>query len=74
MVSCETEHPPTLPVEPQNPSNSSDVACMSKVNLEKNYKKKRKRKEKQRVMRGLADMTLVDHDSESPDHFSNQTN
>ena len=32
-------------VEPQNPSNSSDIACTSKVKREKTTKKKRKRKE-----------------------------
>ena len=35
----------TPPVELQNPSNSSDVACRSEVKRGKNYEKKRKRKE-----------------------------
>ena len=53
----------TPPVEPQNPSNSSDVACRSEVKRGKNYEKKRKRGEKKRMMAGLAGMTLADHDS-----------
>ena len=44
----------TPPVELQNPSNFSDVACRSEVKRGKNYEKKRKRREKKRVMRGLA--------------------
>ena len=63
----------TPPVELQNPSNSSDVACRSEVKRGKNHKKKRKRKEKKQVMRGLAGMTLADHDPESSDHSSGQT-
>ena len=51
----------TPPVELQNPSNSSDVACRSEVKRE-NYEKNRKRREKKRVMRGLAGMTLADYD------------
>ena len=35
------------PVEPQNPSNSSDIACTSKVKRGKNYKKKTKEKRKE---------------------------
>ena len=58
------------PVEVQNPSNSLDVACRSEVKRGKNYEKKRKRREKKRVMRGLAVMTLADHDPESSDHSS----
>ena len=42
-------------VEPQNPSNSSDIACTSKVKRGKNYEKKEK--EKKRVMKGLAGIT-----------------
>ena len=38
------------PVELQNPSNSSDVACKYDVKRGKNYEKNRKRKEKKRVM------------------------
>ena len=60
-------------VEPQNPSNSSDIACTSKVKRGKNYKKKRKRREKKRVMKGLAGMSLADLDQESSDHSSGQT-
>ena len=63
----------TLPVELQNPSNSSDVACRSEVKRGKNYEKNRKRREKKRVMRGLAGMTLADHDPESSDHSCGQT-
>ena len=57
-------------VEPQNPSNSSDIACTSKVKRGKNYEKKR---EKKRVMKGLAGMSLADLDQESSDHSSGQT-
>ena len=60
----------TPPVELQNPSN---VACRSEVKRGKNYEKNRKRKEKKRVMRGLAGMTLADHDPEFLDHSSGQT-
>ena len=63
----------TPPVELQNPSNSSDVACSSEVKRGKNYEKKTKRKEKKRVMKGLAGMTFADHDPESSDHSSGQT-
>ena len=61
------------PVELQNPSNSSDVACRPEVKRGKNYEKKRKRREKKQVMRDLAGMTLADHDPESSDHSSGQT-
>ena len=37
----------TPPVEPQNPSNSSDVACRSEVKRGKNYEKKTKKKRKE---------------------------
>ena len=62
----------TSPVELQNPSNSSDVACRSEVKRGKNYKKKQKtkRKEKKRVMRGLAGMTLADQVPKSSAHSS----
>ena len=63
----------TPPVELQNPSNSLVVACRSEVKLGKNYEKKTEEKEKKRVMRGLASMTLADHDPESSDHFSGQS-
>ena len=63
----------TPPVELQNPSTSSDVACRSEVKRGKNYEKKRKRKEKKRVMKGLAGMTLADHDPESSEHSFGQT-
>ena len=63
----------TPPVELQNPSNSSDVACKSEVKRGKNYEKNRKRREKKWVMRGLAGMTIADHDPESSDHSSGQT-
>ena len=59
----------TPPVELQNPSN---VACRSEVKRGKTTKK-RKRKEKKRVMRGLAGMTLADHEPESLDYSSGQT-
>ena len=36
----------TPPLELQNPSNSSDVACRFEVKRGKNYEKKRKRREK----------------------------
>ena len=58
----------TSPVGPQNPNNSSDIACTSEVKRGKNYEKKHR--EKKRVMRGLAGMSLADHDQESSDHFS----
>ena len=58
-------------MEPQNPSNSSDIACTSKVKRGKNYEKKEK--EKKRVMKGLAGMSLADLDQESSDHSSGQT-
>ena len=57
-------------MEPQNPSNSSDIACTSKLKRGKNYEKKR---EKKRVMKGLAGMSLADLDQESSDHSSGQT-
>ena len=60
----------TPPVELQN---SSNVACRSEVKRGKNHEKKRKRKEKKRVMRGLAGMTLADHEPEFLDHSSGQT-
>ena len=63
----------TPPVEPQNPSNSSDVACRSKVKRGKNYEKKQKRREKKRMMVGLAGLTLADHDLDSSAHSSGQT-
>ena len=37
----------TSPVEPQNLSNSSDIACTSKVKRGKNYEKKTKEKRKE---------------------------
>ena len=58
-------------MEPQNPSNSLDIACTFKVKRGKNYEKKRKRKK--RVMKGLAGMSLADLDQESSDHSSGQT-
>ena len=58
-------------VEPQNPSNSSDIACTSKVKQGKNYEKKER--EKKRVMKGLAGMSLADLDQDSSDHSSGQT-
>ena len=58
-------------MEPQNPSNSSDIACTSKVKRGKNYEKKER--EKKRVMKGLAGMSLADLDQESSDHSSDQT-
>ena len=39
----------------------------------KNYEKNRKRREKKRVMRDLAGMTLADLDPESSDNSSGQT-
>ena len=60
-------------MEPQNPSNSSDIACTSKVKRGKNYEKKRKGREKKRVMKGFAGMSLADLDQESSDHSSGQT-
>ena len=63
----------TPSVELQNPSNSSVVACRSEVKRGKNYEKKRKRREKKRVIRGLTGMTLADHDPESSDHSYGQT-
>ena len=61
-------------VEPQNSSNSSDIACTSKVKWGKKLqKKKRKRREKKRVMKGFAGMSLADLDQESSDHSSGQT-
>ena len=60
----------TPPVEPQNPSNSSDVACRSEVKRGKNYEKKTKKK---RMMVGLAGMTRADHDLDSSAHSSGQT-
>ena len=56
-------------MEPQNPSNSSDIACTSKVKRGKTTKKK----EEKRVMKGLAGMSLADLDQESSDHSSGQT-
>ena len=44
IVSCETEYHFNFLVDPQNPSNFSDIACTSKVKRGKNYEKKRKRK------------------------------
>ena len=58
-------------MEPQNPSNFSDTACTSKVKQGKNYEKKER--EKKRVMKGLAGMSLADLDQESSDHSSGQT-
>ena len=58
-------------MEPQNPSNSLDIACTSKVKRGKTTKKKEK--EKKRVMKGLAGMSLADLDQESSDHSSGQT-
>ena len=58
-------------MEPQNPSNFSDIACTSKVKRGKNYEKKER--EKKRVMKGLAGMSLADLDQESSDHSSGQT-
>ena len=58
-------------MEPQNPSNSLDIACTSKMKRGKNYEKKEK--EKKRVMKGLAGMSLADLDQESSDHSSGQT-
>ena len=66
----------TSPVEPQNPSNSFDIVCTSKVKRGKNYKKKkkkRKRRENKRVKKGLAGMSLADLDQESSDYSSGQT-
>ena len=58
----------TSPVEPQNPSKSSDIACTFKVKkLQKNGR------EKKRVMKGLAGMSLADLDQESSDYSSAQT-
>ena len=61
------------PVKPQNPGNSLDIACTSEVQRGKNYKKKRKRRKKKRVIKGLADMSMADHDQTSSDHSSGQT-
>ena len=58
-------------MEPHNPSNSSDIACTSKVKREKTTKKKER--EKKQVMKGLAGMSLADLDQESSDHSSGQT-
>ena len=61
-------------MEPQNPSNSSDVAYRSDMKRGKNYKKKQQKiKEKKRVMRGLAGMTLADHDPKSSEPSYGQT-
>ena len=60
-------------MEPQNPSNSSDIACTSKLKRGKNYEKREKRREKKRVMKGFAGMSLADLDQESSDHSSGQT-
>ena len=60
----------TSPVEPQNPSNSSDIACRSKMKRGKTIKKRRKKK---RVLKGLAGMALADHDPESSNHSTGQT-
>ena len=37
----------TSPLKPQNPSNSSDIACKSMAKRGKNYKKKMKEKRKE---------------------------
>ena len=58
-------------MEPQNPSNSSDIACTSKMKRGKKYEKKER--EKKRVMKGLAGMSLADLDQECSDHSSGQT-
>ena len=58
-------------MEPQNPSNSSDIACTSKMKRENTTKKKER--EKKRVMKGLAGMSLADLDQECSDHSSGQT-
>ena len=47
---------------PQNPSNSSDIACTSKLKRGKKYEKKTKRKEASDE--GLAGMSLADLDQE----------
>ena len=60
-------------VEPQNPSNFPDVACRSEMKGGKNYKKYRNRREKKRVMRGLAGITSAHHDPEFSDLSSGQT-
>ena len=59
-------------MEPQNPSNSSDIACTSKLKAGKKLRKKKKEKKKQ-VMKGLAGMSLADLDQECSDHSSGQT-
>ena len=58
-------------MEPQNPSNSSDIACTSKVKRGKSYEKKER--EKKRVMKDCAGMSLADLNQESSDHSSGQT-
>ena len=58
-------------MEPQNSSNSSDIACTSKMKRGKNYEKKER--EKKRVMKGLAGMSLANLDQECSDHSSDQT-
>ena len=73
MVGCETEYHLNFPVEPQNPCNFSNIVCTSEVKRGNNYKKTRKRREKKRVMKGLAVMALADYDHESSDYFSGQT-
>ena len=61
-------------MEPQNPSNSSNIACTSEVKWQKNYKqKKQKTREKKQVVKSLAAMALADHDHEASDHSSGQT-
>ena len=47
MVGCETKYHLTSPVEPQNPSNSPDIACTSKMKREKELRKKNRREEKE---------------------------
>ena len=58
-------------MEPQNPSNFSDIACTSKVKRGKNYEKKRKRKEASDE--GFGWYVTADLDQESSDHSSGQT-
>ena len=61
----------TSPVHPQNPSNSSNIACTSEKKRGKNYEKKTE--EKRREMKGLAVMALAIHDHESSNHSFGQT-
>ena len=48
----------TYPMEPQNLSHTSYIACKSEIKQGKTYKKKRKGREKKRVVKSLVAMTL----------------